>query len=53
MSELLKFGAIYVVTGVIAFHILEFIDHTDSGSSAVLPFVPLHLRDFSFSFFVV
>lgn len=33
MSELLKFGAIYVVTGVIAFYILEFIVYTDSGSS--------------------
>lgn len=33
MSELLKFGAIYVGTGVIAYYILEFIDFIDSNSS--------------------
>ncbi len=33
MSELLKFATIYVGTGVIAYYILEFIDHIDSRSS--------------------
>lgn len=33
MSELLKFGAIYVGTGLIAYYILEFIDYIDSRSS--------------------
>lgn len=33
MIELLKFGTIYVGTGVIVYYILEFIDYIDSKSS--------------------